>query len=141
MAKTAPAARPAAPAPEKKAHTASAGIRVRALELGYYDDQRRRIGDVFTLHDREGTFTEIARDKNGDPKLDKQGYPVTKEVKKVLTAESQFSEKWMERVDPTTPEKVTTPSEALKQKHDEQMAARHSGGGTPTGASSPLGDD
>lgn len=53
-----------------------------------------------------------------------------------------FSEKWMELVDPTTPNRTTTGNQALRQHHDETLAARHSArkGGGATGAADVLGD-
>ncbi len=54
--------------------------RVRATQIGFYDNARRREGDVFTL-----------------------------------SKASHFSERWMERVSPDTPEKVTTSAQALLQ--------------------------
>jgi len=59
-------------------------MKVRAKELGYYDEKRRRPGEVFELEEREG-FT---RNENSG-----------KATKKVWSAEEQFSEKWMEKVD------------------------------------------
>jgi hypothetical protein len=38
--------------------------------------------------------------------------------------EQAFSTRWMERVDPSTPEKITLPNEALKQQHDEILGAK-----------------
>ena len=61
-----------------------ATIKVRATQLGYYEHKRRREGDVFVLV----------------PRTDRYG--------NVMTAKSQFSKKWMELVDPATPEKVST---------------------------------
>lgn len=54
--------------------------RVRATQIGFYDNVRRREGDVFTL-----------------------------------SKASHFSAKWMERVAPDTPEKVTTSAQALRR--------------------------
>jgi hypothetical protein len=39
---------------------------------------------------------------------------------------SQFSKKWMERVDAETPERVTTAKQALKEQHDEILGGRQS---------------
>ncbi len=65
-------------------------VRVRATQLGYYDNERKRPGDVFSI---------------ASPAL--------------------FSKRWMEHVDPRTPEKTTGPNEALRQQHDEILGARH----------------
>ena len=54
----------------KKAGKAAGGtIRVMATAVGFYDDIRRRIGDVFDLHPRTGTFTKLVLDKDGKPEL------------------------------------------------------------------------
>jgi hypothetical protein len=79
------------------------GQKVRATKPGYYDDKRRRTGDVFVV-------------AAGDP----------------------LSDKWMEPVDPRTPEKLTTGAEELKRKHDEALAGRTA---TPTGGSSVIDDE
>jgi hypothetical protein len=100
----------------------TAGIRVEATRLGYYDHVRRRPGDVFTI-----------------------------------AQASDFSRKWMRRVDADTPERITTPNQALAQQHDEILAMRHTppseanrpgiqvgpddvSDGIPTGTQNPLGD-
>lgn len=41
-----------------------------------------------------------------------------------IQSEREFSKRWMERVDPRTPDKITTPSQALKQRHDEILGGR-----------------
>lgn len=118
---SAPAARPAAekthpfagtvetvPQPPPVTHivpklAGPGGQKVRATKPGYYDDKRRRTGDVFVV-------------AAGDP----------------------LSDKWMEPVDPRTPEKLTTGAEELKRKHDEALAGRTA---TPTGGSSVIDDE
>jgi len=125
-AKLAQDGRPATPV----APRASAGgtIRVRAHQLGYYDDVRRRIGDVFILHPRTGTFSEQIIDKEtGKPQMTEGmllASPLVREVEKTLTAEEQFNPRWMEKVDARTPLKVTTGNEALRQQHDEILKAK-----------------
>lgn len=106
-------------------------IRVRALKTGYYDDVRRRPGDVFDLHPREGTFTEkVVDEKTGEVKTEKAtSTPLTKEVEKVLSAEDQFSKKWMEKVPADTPLSLTSGNQALRQQHDEIMAGKRARGG------------
>lgn len=74
----------------------SRGVRVRATKVCYYDDKRRRVGDVFTISDE--------KNKTGGLK--------------------EFSSKYMELVDPRTPEKITTGAEVLKQQHDDILGSR-----------------
>lgn len=119
---------------------AGAKIKVRATRVGFYDNARRRIGDVFTLVPRRGMFSEQVVDKDGDPKLDAQDFPITKEVEKTLTAEQQFSPRWMERVDARLAERTSTPNQEIAKRHDEEMAARHSGAAKSTGDADPLND-
>src|SRR6266545_1643270 len=45
----------------------------------------------------------------------------------LIPDDSYFSNKWMERVDPRSPEKVSTLPEALRQQHDEILASRLEG--------------
>lgn len=77
-----PAAPPQAPKPE-------GGIKVMATKTTYYDNKRRRPGDVFTI-----------------------------------ASEREFSDRYMEKVDPETPEKITTGAEVLRQQHDEILGAK-----------------
>lgn len=72
-AEAAPAAAPAKGKPFK----------VEAIQMGFYDLKRRRLGDVF------------------------------------MVEPAMFSEKWMRRVDPATPEKITTGNQDLRKQHDE----------------------
>ena len=109
-----------------------ATIKVRALSTGYYGDARRRAGDVFLLRPRRGMFTENV-EKNGEQVW--TGAPgtqvrtrETREVLKTLSAEDQFNPRWMEKVSAATPDKVTSPNEELRRKHDEEMKARHTTG-------------
>lgn len=67
----------------------------------------------------------------------------------VLADAKDFSDRWMEGVDGRTPVRTTTPNQALRQQHDEEMRARHSPAGqlterddvhdVPTGLGDPLG--
>ena len=97
-------ARPAAPQTPGR-------LRVRATQLGYYGEIRRREGDVFTI-----------------------------------AGASEFSPTWMERVDPHTPERITTGAQELRKFHDETMRAKAPGGiltdaEEPTGNRDPLNDE
>lgn len=123
----------------KQARVSGDTIKVRATQLCYYDEARRRAGDVFTLRPRAGMFTEAQLGSDGEPKTDpKTGFRVTREVKKVLSAEAQFNPRCMERVAASTPEKTTGNNEALQKLHDEELAARL--GGAPPAPPDPTGD-
>lgn len=131
----------------KKAAAAVAGasIKVRAIAVGFYGDVRRRIGDVFTLYPREGTFTELELDdKTGKPLLNEEAlvkHRLTKEVEgKVLTAESQFNKKWMVKVPANTPEIAHSARDVLQQQHDAINTARLAGQADPD-AGAATGDD
>lgn len=102
----------------------SVGIKVRATRVGYYDEKLRRVDDVFVVTDRRNDQGELVMDDKGQP----------------LTAERLLGS-WMERVDPETPEQITSHNEVLRQQHDEIMAAKTQRGGSdkPTGAGNPLG--
>jgi hypothetical protein len=116
-------------------------IKVRATAVGFYGDVRRRIGDVFTIVLRTGTFSEVEQTKDGEPKLTKGTllqHPITKEVEKTLSAEEQFNPKWMEKVDPATPERAASAQEVIDRDHDAILAARMSGGTAPTGNAEVL---
>lgn len=64
-------------------------LKVRALQVGYYEHIRRRVGDVFSI--------ERPQD---------------------------FSAVWMQEVGASTPERITTGTQALRQMHDETMRDR-----------------
>lgn len=106
-----------------------ARLKVRATRQGYYADGRRRPGDVFFLESRE----VIAREpKTGRPLVDKA---TGKFQMRLLTAEEQFSEHWMERVPPSTALHHSTSRTALAEA---QQKIRDRQGGqadeeTPTG--------
>jgi hypothetical protein len=53
----------------------------------------------------------------------------------LIADERAFSEKWMERVDVRTPERMTTAAQSLRQHHDKIL-----GGQVVTGAQDVLGD-
>ena len=111
-------------------------IKVRATAVCYYDEERKRIGDVFTLKPRTGTFTELVLDrKTNKPERDKNGFALTQEVEKVLSAEDQFNPKCMERVPLDTPDKITTGNEELRRQHDEVMRAKL---GLPAATATPA---
>jgi hypothetical protein len=73
----------------------------------------------------------------------------------IISAARHFSSRWMRRVDPETPEKVTTPNEAIAREHDAIVAMRHATAqpagmqvgrddvppNIPTGDHNPLGED
>ena len=72
-------------------------MKVRAKRIGFYDYARRREGDVFTLKEIKG--------------LDRDGKTVT------YSTESQFSEKWMEKLEGNSQVKA----KGKKQSNDESM--------------------
>lgn len=133
-------------------------IKVIATRVGYYDEKRRRVGDVFLLRPRYGTWTKKIMDKEYPTRqaFDKDtGERLVEEKYGILSAEDQFSPKWMERVDKNTRIKLTSPSEALKQEHDNIQGANQAAhmvstegatgprptGIDPTGDTKVLGDD
>lgn len=81
-------------------------MKVRAISLGYQDNRRRYPGDVFVLT------------------------PITKRDGTIITPEQQFSKRWMEKVDKSTPE-INTPkvpiSAATLGEHEEQRNVPHPG--------------
>lgn len=123
--------RPAAPS--------GATIRVRATRLGFYGDVLRHPGAVFDLYPRKGTFTEPVKDKDGEPKTHKVGngieHPVTKETdNKTLSAQDQFSPRWMEKVSAKTPEHAPTEQQAVDAEHDRVLQERIQRGAPVPGA-------
>lgn len=80
-------------------------MKVRALSLGYINHQRKYPGDVFTL------------------------VPYKKKDGSVVSVETQFSKKWMEKVDKGVPE-VSQPkvpiTAASLGNHEEQRRVNHS---------------
>lgn len=110
-------------------------ILVRAKALGYYNHVRRRPEDVFRLVPRQGIVEEPIIDPKTDEPKERDGRILTKRVNRILTAEEQFSDRWMEKVGEETEEKVTTSGQALKQHHDELLAAKTARG---TGSSDVI---
>lgn len=91
--------------------------RVRAIKLGYYDDKRRRLGDVFLIrppYTAKNTIGKEVPDKD-DPTIRRTPETVTVD---------EFSDNWMEDVPGSTPLRQTTAAQDLKRKHDEELAAR-----------------
>jgi hypothetical protein len=125
-----------------KTKAAAAGtIKVRATQVGFYGDVRRRIGDVFLLYPRTGTFTELELDEKGKPALsdvDVLKHRITKEVEnKTLTAEEQFNPRWMEKVSADTPERASSARDVIQQEHDEIARRKfEQGGETPAAPAS-----
>lgn len=63
-------------------------MRVKATQTGFYDNARRRAGDVFDIREKE------------------------------------YSDRWMEPVDGSTPKRTTSNKQALKRHHDKTLAQR-----------------
>lgn len=90
-------------------------IKVRAIALGYYNDERKRIGDVFTIGD--------ARFESGPHKGELR----------------EYSSVWMELADANTREKKTGPQEALNR--ETHRVAREKAGADPTGPDEDAAGD
>jgi hypothetical protein len=86
-------------------------IKVRALQMGEYEYARRREGDVFTLKPREISII--------DPGTRKPILENGKIKTRLLTAEEQFSERWMEKISDDQDETLTTAQGALNKATDE----------------------
>lgn len=106
-------------------------IRVRATAVCFYGDVRHRVGDVFDLYPRHGTFTELERDEKGKPLLNEDTVPKSRLTKEtddlVLSAEDQFNPKCMERVADDEPERAVSAQERIAAEHDRILKARLSG--------------
>jgi len=84
-------------------------IRVRALADGYYEHIRRREGAVFTLVPRRLTDPRQIADHE-------KRHPGSNGI---LTAEQQFSERWMEKVSANERERNIGLKESMKAEHDK----------------------
>jgi hypothetical protein len=150
----------AAYTPPKRAYP---GLKVRAIKDGYYDDKLRRVGDVFEISgepleaviDRE--IDNIPATTAGPSVVPAHRETLTKREQMILAAHDKkatkvdhrgttlpaaFSHKWMELVDPSTPDKITTPQEVINRKHDDTIS--NLGGQTPVSPAAqslPQGDD
>lgn len=97
-------------------------VAVKATKLGYYDDIRRRTGDVFRI---------------------RAPYESVNEDGETITID-EYSTNWMEPVDASTPERITTGTEDLRRQHDEILRARSPQQLTrddhPTGSADVLGE-
>jgi hypothetical protein len=82
----------------------------------YYDHLRRRAGDVFTLVPKWVTVVDHKTSRpileNGKPKM------------KLISAEEQFSNERMIRVEDDEPEHITTAQQALNRAQDELNEAK-----------------
>jgi hypothetical protein len=85
-------------------------IKVRATVMGEYEYARRREGDVFTLKPREITLV--------DPVTRKPIIENGKFKTRLLTAEDQFSSRWMERISDEAEETITGAQAALNKETD-----------------------
>lgn len=132
MAKTLPNSNPA---PAQSAPKAKAKpVKVRAIDVGYYDHKRRYEGDVFYIDGR--TYdADVRVYQKGDVEGKPTG-PVVHKKGEVV----DFSSKWMELVTDKTPLKETGADQKLQREHDEILASRRPSG-APTGAANVLGDD
>jgi len=101
-------------------------IKVRARRTLYYDFCRRHENDVFTLHPKRITVVDPATNRpvkeNGVNKL------------VVVSAESQFDEEIMERLDDNEPEVLTTAQQALDRTSEEIESIRRGPGRPPKNA-------
>lgn len=77
-------------------------MQVRATKLGYFNHMRIREGQEFTLVERKG--------------LDRDRKPI------VISAESQFSAKWMEKVDVEIDEPVRESKSVVVAKSKAKAA-------------------
>lgn len=93
------------------------GIRVMATKIGYYDDKRRRTGDVFTidgaLDDRQ-TIDVFADD----------GTIIRTYKNPRYNKVAAFSDKWMVPVDANTAERLTTGQQDLERLRQGTRAER-----------------
>jgi hypothetical protein len=108
---------------QNKAGSASrsrGGIKVRATQTGYYNNERQRPGDVFVISDER-----YPRDHP------KQGQVI------------EFSDRWMEPVNPETPMRTTSPNQSIQKEHDRILQQKY-GDGADAGRAADadaLGDD
>lgn len=82
-------------------------MKVRATQLGYYGNHRRREGDVFVIKPKKGW------------KVDQQ---TGKKTEVVFSAEDQFSERWMERFDKAAQAKLKAERLAAEDADDGIVA-------------------
>jgi hypothetical protein len=106
------------PAQPARAAAPASRIKVRATQPGYYGDARRREGDVFFI--------------------DGAVYPRDHEKAGQVMA---FSDKWMERVDDSVPERTTTSAEALQAEHDRILGGKVAEASASRDESNPIGGD
>jgi len=90
---------------------------VRAIDLGYYGEKRRRPGEEFQLAPRKFQLVDPATNKV----VKRDGKPVMK----AMSAEDQFSESWMEIVEESP--KVEVEIEPEKPKESKKPQGKSSG--------------
>ncbi len=87
-------------------------VRVRKDKIGEYEYARRRSGDVFVLKPR---YMTVVSPKTAEVILEMDGSPRMV----LLTAQEQFSPRWMERVNDNEVESTTSSPQALAQAQAE----------------------
>lgn len=93
------------------------GVRVMATKIGYYDDKRRRTGDVFTIDgavDDRKTIEVLADD----------GSVLRTYTNPRYGKVAAFSDKWMVPVDASTAERLTTGQQDLERLRQGTRAER-----------------
>jgi hypothetical protein len=132
------------------ARGSAGGIRVEAVNVGYYGHERKRVGDVFTIASMD-EFSDADHDRFVEEEVTGDyGRVVGSATAKIRTRRRRLQRGWMRLVDPQTPERTTTPNQAIAQQHDEilrqRMVEQNPGAvgsvtSRPTGEANPLGDD
>jgi hypothetical protein len=93
------------------------GVRVMATKIGYYDDKRRRTGDVFTIDGALDTRKEIDVFADDGTIIRTYQNPRYNKV-------AAFSSNWMVPVDANTAERLTTGQQDLERLRQGTRAER-----------------
>ena len=104
-------------------------MKVRATQLGYYNHKRRPPGEVFILRPYKKTVEELDEATK---------FKTKKQV--VVSAEEQFSFRWMERVD----QNVSVKQEKIQKKFGKGLGNQALGQDVPSSARAahePMSDD
>lgn len=106
----------------------SRGIKVVAMRPGFYNNERKRVGDVFVIAD-ESEFSDFDTDRYDEDRLASG-----------KTVKRRIGSGWMRKVTADVPERTTGPNAAIAKEHDEILSARHGGDGRSADRS-PLEDE
>lgn len=114
--------------PRARERSAQRTITVEATQLGYYDNIRRRPGDVFKIRGTQVTQDDI------DAIKDRNDGKLPRGLKIKVGDPAEFSSRWMRKASQGAIERTTGPNQAIARQHDAILGGMgHTAGGPVSG--------